>query len=175
MNLLTHNRLPLLPTKIENATIPSLIKIKFGLRFRLGIRYSWHKHQQRTKWRDFFKRVDVILNLPRQAWEVNTFRKGSQLLWNYSPNRLHFIPMRGPTIEEMCDCACVCMIVRVCVIVHVCVIVRVCARACVLATELPSRVGPGSWAISVYWHIGSVIVAKLTPRVTPRHFVFNVK
>lgn len=59
---------------------------------------------------------------------------------------------------------------------------RVCARAraraflpYLLATDLPSRVAHGTLAISVYWHTGSVTIAKLTPGVTPRHFVFNMK
>lgn len=46
MNLLSKDVFPLLPSKIENAATPSLIKIKCGLRFRL--RYSGIKSYQKA-------------------------------------------------------------------------------------------------------------------------------
>ena len=92
--------------KIENTTIPSLIKIYLELRFRL--RCCGIKTIRMSKWRCYWNRVDAFLDGSWQAWEVKSFRKGSQLSSDYSPTWFHFSAMKEATIEEMCDWECVC-------------------------------------------------------------------
>lgn len=101
-------RMCLLSTKMENASTPSLLKIMFGLRFRL--RNSGIKTIKRRTMKLFLKQSRwysrlVLAGLRRQLSENDSLSS------NYSPHWLHFSPMRETTIEEMCECAllCVCM------------------------------------------------------------------
>lgn len=111
MNLLSKDVFPLLPTKIENASTPSLIKIKFGLRFRL--RNSGIKTIKRLTMKMFLKQSRwysrLVLAGPRRQLSEN-----DSLSSNYSPHWLHFSPMRETTIEEMCDCAFLCVCACTC-------------------------------------------------------------
>lgn len=107
LNLLSKDVFPLLPTKIENASAPSLIKIKFGLRFRLR-----HSGIKKT-----IKRLTMKMFLKQSRWYsrlifIGPRRKLSEndsLSSNYSPHWLHFNPMGEMTTEEMCDCVFLCV------------------------------------------------------------------
>lgn len=155
MNLLSKDAFPLLPTKFENAATPSLIRIKFRLRFRL--RYSGIKTIRRHTVKMFLKQSRwhsrwVLAGLRRQLSEYNS------LTSNYSPHWLHFGPMREMTIEEMCDCA----FLRV----HMHMYVPVASHL-TASTELLSGLGCGFSAFSVHATVAQLYLLNEPPESQP--------
>lgn len=112
------------PTWIENVTIPSMIKIKFGLRFRLRGNCSCNKTKvSMSQVKIFFKQCSCYSICLGRTWEVNSSRKESPFLPNYSPNLLHFSLVRGLNMEEMHDFEFICVSTPTCVCLHPCVCV----------------------------------------------------